>query len=130
MPPEQSYEVGYKKPPQRTRFQKGQSGNPRGRPAGSKNLATILTDALDEKVTVTEDGRRRRIPKREAMITQLVNRAAQADLKALQILLGLIRDAEARGKGARPEESSFTEADEQIIEHFKERLSGATGVPQ
>src|SRR5215472_13361203 len=76
MPPEASrdYEVGYGKPPRHTRFKKGQSGNPRGRPRDSKNLKTLLNDALDEPVVVTEEGRRRKITKREAIVTQLVNR--------------------------------------------------------
>src|SRR4051794_8925813 len=81
MPPEPAYEVGYGKPPQHSRFRKGQSGNLRGRPKGSKNLATIVGEALDQKVVVNEGGRRRKITKREAVITQLVNRSAQADLK-------------------------------------------------
>jgi len=55
------YKVGYKKPPLHTRFRKGQSGNPRGRPRGSKNFSTLLADALNEPVVVTEDGRRRKI---------------------------------------------------------------------
>jgi Family of unknown function (DUF5681) len=36
------YEVGYGKLPRHTRFVKGQSGNPRGRPPGAKNLKTML----------------------------------------------------------------------------------------
>jgi Family of unknown function (DUF5681) len=127
MPPEQPYEIGYKKPPERTRFQKGQSGNPRGRPAGSKNLATILAKALDEMVTVAENGKRRRIPKREAIITQLVNRSAQADLKAAQIVLGMIHDAERRGEDEASHGTPFAAEDEQIIEHLKVRLGGSTG---
>jgi hypothetical protein len=42
------YEVGYGKPPRDTRFPKGQSGNPRGRPSGAKNLKTLLSEALNE----------------------------------------------------------------------------------
>jgi hypothetical protein len=127
---EGEYEVGYGKPPRHTRFRKGQSGNPRGRPAGSKNLATILAKALDETVVVTENGRRRRIPKREAIVTQLVNRSAQADLKAVQILLGMIHDIERRGEDATPNKSSFTEEDQQIIAQLKARLGGERGVLQ
>ena len=73
------YEVGYAKPPRHTRFQKGRSGNPRGRPGGAKNLASLLNEALNEPVIVGENGRRRKIPKRQAIIKQLVNQSAQAD---------------------------------------------------
>ena len=66
--------VGYSKPPRHSRFVKGQSGNPRGRPPGAKNLKTLLNKALNERVTVTEHGGRRKITKREAIVTQLVNR--------------------------------------------------------
>jgi hypothetical protein len=70
------YEVGYGKPPRDTRFPKGQSGNPRGRPSGAKNLKTLLSEALNEPVIVTENGGRRKVTKRQAIITQLVNRSA------------------------------------------------------
>ena len=83
MPPDnkRDYEVGYGKPPRHTRFTKGQSGNPRGRPPGAKNLKTLLSEALNEPVIVTENGARRRVTKREAIITQLVNRSATADCR-------------------------------------------------
>jgi hypothetical protein len=44
------YQVGYGKPPKDTRFKKGQSGNPRGRAPGAKNLKTLLIDTLNEPV--------------------------------------------------------------------------------
>ena len=54
---EREYAANYRKPPLHTRFKKGQSGNPRGRPA--QNLPALLAAALNEKVTVTENGKRR-----------------------------------------------------------------------
>jgi hypothetical protein len=73
------YAVGRGKPPVHTRFKKGQSGNPRGpRP---KNLPAPLIEALNEPVTATIDGERREITKHEAVVTQLVNKSAAADLR-------------------------------------------------
>jgi len=96
---EGDHEVGYGKPPRHSRFVKGQSGNPRGRPPGAKNLKTLLSKALNELVIVTENGGQRKISKREAIVTQLVNRSAQADLKAIQILLAMLRDIEGHAVG-------------------------------
>ena len=68
---QRAHEVGYGKPPRHTRFQKGRSGNPRGRPRGSKNLSTLLNEVLNERVLVAENRGRRKITKQQAMITQL-----------------------------------------------------------
>lgn len=83
------YDVGYGKPPAHTRFQKGQSGNPQGRPKGKLNLVTVLNRALNEKVTVVEQGKRRSITKLEAAFKQLVNKAVQGDPRAIQQVLSL-----------------------------------------
>ena len=124
MPPEPAgeYEVGYGKPPRHTRFAKGQSGNPRGRPSGAKNLSTLLSDALNETVVVTEKGGRRKVSKRQAIITQLVNRSATADFRAIKILLDIMREIEVQNESASPETSAFGEADEKVIEGFKTRF--------
>jgi hypothetical protein len=126
MPPddERDYEVGYGKPPPRTRFVKGQSGNPRGRPPGAKNIKTLLTKALNELVVVTDHGGRRKVSKRQAIITQLVNRSAKADFKAIQILLGMLRDIEG-DTDPHSADPTFTEADQQIIARINARLGGA-----
>jgi hypothetical protein len=116
------YEVGYGKPPRHTRFKKGQSGNPQGRPKGSKNLTTLLGEALNEPVIVAENGGRRKITMREAIIKQLVKRSATADLRAIKILLDMVRDIERQIKPAF-ESRTFTEADEKVIEQLRARFS-------
>ena len=119
---DREYEVGYGKPPRHTRFAKGQSGNPRGRPSGAKNLSTLLSDALNETVVVTENGGRRKVSKRQAIITQLVNRSATADFRAIKILLDIMRAIEVQNESASPETSVFGEADEKVIEGLKARF--------
>ena len=127
MPPDEEgdHEVGYRKPPRHTRFTKGQSGNPRGRPPGAKNLKTLLSDALKEFVIVSENGRRRKITKREAIITQLVNRSASADFRAIKILLDMVRDIESQTEPASAETASFSGADAKVIEQLRARFSKA-----
>jgi uncharacterized protein DUF5681 len=115
------YEVGYGKPPRDTRFKRGQSGNPRGRPPGAKNLSTLLNEALNELVVVTENGGRKRISKRQAAFKQLVNDAAKGNWRALKLLVDILQDIERRTE-PQTEESSFSLADEKVIAQLKSRL--------
>ena len=117
------YKVGYKKPPLHTRFKKGQSGNPSGRPKGSKNFSTLLAEALNEPVVVTEDGRRRRISKRELGLKQLANKFAMAEAQATKILLGLMLERERLAAAAVPaERPTFGAADEKVIANLLKGL--------
>ena len=118
------YEIGRGKPPRHAGFQKGRSGNPKGRPKGSKNLATLLNQALDEKVYVTEDGVRRRVTKRELVIKQLVNKSATADLRAIKQLTDIVERVEPRtGASQAPAEPpQVTATDREVIELFVARL--------
>ncbi len=90
------YAVGFGKPPRRTRFCKGQSGNPKGRPRGAKNLATLMEKVLKEPVVISENGKRRRITKREALIKQLVNKAIAGDPRSIKLLLAELREIDDR----------------------------------
>src|ERR1043166_6595255 len=71
--------VGYANPPERTRFKKGQSGNPKGRPKRPTSQSELLKKVLNEKVTTIENGRRKIITKGEAHYKQSVNKAAAGD---------------------------------------------------
>ena len=122
---EKNYQIGYGKPPRHSRFKKGEpSANPRGRPR--KNMTALLVEGLNKKVTVTENGRRRKVTLREAITSQLINQSASADLRATKMLLDLIKDAErqtAAAAAAAPEPAPpFTKADEEVVEQLIERL--------
>ena len=118
------YANNYRKPPLHTRFKKGQSGNPRGRP--KKTLPALLLAALNEPVFVTIDGKRRKITKREVIVTQMVNNAAGADLRATKMLIDMMKDIERKaGVAAPPEPRRFAPADEEVIKHMVARIRGA-----
>jgi len=97
--------VGYRNPPEKSRFKTGQSGNPHGRPKGTLNMATILERTLREPVIIVENGKRRTVTKLEAALKQVVNQAASGKLKAVQLLATLVRSAEERGIQAEPNSS-------------------------
>ena len=122
---DEDHQMGYGKPPHHSRFVKGQSGNLRGRPPCAKNLKTLLNKALNEPVIVTENGGRRKISKREAIVTQLVNGSAKGDFKAIQILLAMLRDIEGQTVPPASETSPFSEADEKVLEQLRARFSKA-----
>ena len=90
------YEVGYGKPPRQTRFKQGQSGNIQGRPRGSKNLDTLMSNALNDTVIINENGKRRKITFQEAIIKRVVTKAVAGDFRATQMVLNQIPMIEAR----------------------------------
>ncbi len=94
------YQVGPGRPPLHTRFKKGESGNPSGR--STKSLPALLAAALNETVVVTIDGRRRTITKREAIVTQMVDKSASADLRATKMLFDMMKDVEHKAGDAAP----------------------------
>jgi hypothetical protein len=121
------YEVGYGKPPPHTRFKPGQSGNRQGRPKRSRNLRTVLEEALNETVTIREGDRKRTLPKREALVRTLVNGALMKDPKAVQALLALMRATgfvSNEPDGAPSQEPS--PEDEALIADFLRRNGGGS----
>lgn len=120
-------QVGYRNPPEATRFKKGQSGNPTGRRKGSLNVATVFAKTLREKVVVNENGQRKTVTKFEAAIKQFVNKAASGDLRALQLLVSLSREAETRERESQPKSLTLHESDQKVIEGILKRFQTVTG---
>ena len=115
------YNVGYKHPPKDTQFKPGQSGNPKGRPKGLKNLATDLKEELEEKITVTEGGNTLELSKQRAMLKTLMAKALKGDARASNTLIQLILGLEQSESG-KPDAQWLPEDDLAIIETFKSRL--------
>lgn len=81
------YEVGYSKPPKSGQFKKGQSGNPKGRPKGSKNIPDLYRDLLEEKVAIKENGEKKIITCQRAIARRVRADALQGKDKAIDRML-------------------------------------------
>ena len=115
-------QTGYPRPPRSAQFQKGQSGNPRGRPKGSGNFKTDLLQVMGKKVFITENGQRRAVSGRRAVAIKLLHDALRGDAKALANLTAhlLKHDFDA---DTRPEAEPVTDNDRVIIADFLRRNS-------
>jgi hypothetical protein len=92
-----SYQVGFGKPPRHTQFQKGRSGNPKGRPKGrKKNLYVLMEEVFEEKILVKSPKGTQSIPKIKAALIQLANKAASGDPRALREMLRLSQQREEK----------------------------------
>jgi Family of unknown function (DUF5681) len=118
--------VGYGRPPKHTQFAKGRSGNPNGRPKGSKNFGLVIEEELNTKIPINENGKRKSITKRQAVAKQLVNKAASGDSKAIPILLNEARAREKAGIGLGRDPSQRVE-DQQVMSGILERIRRGLG---
>src|SRR6266403_5375464 len=94
-PSDAAHEVGYGKPPQASRFRKGRSGNPKGRPRGDENLLAVFKRMVTKRIKMREGDRWRTITMADAIILQNVRAALQRDQIAMS---NIIRLAEESGE--------------------------------
>ena len=81
-----SYKTGYKKPPRRSQFKKGSSGNPSGRPKARNDFVSALVLVLQQKITAEQNGRKCKLSKLQAIVIRLMNRAVKGDIGAIKLL--------------------------------------------
>jgi hypothetical protein len=132
--PEEGYEVGYKKPPKATRFQKGKSANPNGRPRKVDepfDPGAVLQAIENEQITVPEKGKRKRMTKAEAHFRELFDAAIDGDLK-------MARDVVSMAEGYFAAEASadrdyiligVSEAKQRFGKNWRQKVDDYTNVP-
>jgi len=114
----EEFEVGYGKPPKHTQFQKGASGNAKGRAKGTKNLKTDLVEELQEQVLIKEGGKGKSVSKQRAMIKSLMAMAVRGDTRAANLLLNMFIKL-VPDEVDEKETSDLTQTDLAILERFK-----------
>lgn len=114
--------TGYKQPPKTGQFKAGKSGNPKGRPKGTRNLKTDLNVLLRKRIVVREDGETRHVSRQEAMLLSLFSKAVRGDVKASNSLLAMVMKLDPPPlKNLEPETESVSASDSEIIQQFLER---------
>lgn len=108
--------VGYGKPPKRHQFLPGQSGNLRGRPRGSRGLKTDLDAELSEQVTITQEGKQKKISKQQVILKALASKAANGHMGAAALIIPLtiqmfgFEDRRAQRKQLSPQDQAILDA--------------------
>jgi hypothetical protein len=113
---------GYGRPPKTTRFQKGRSGNPKGRPQGARSLKNDLASLMEKRVRIREDGEQRHVSGQELMLLKLFEKAAKGDIKASTQIFGMLMKFDAADP-PQTEPEIVTENDRAIVEDFLRRNS-------
>jgi hypothetical protein len=112
--------VGYKHPPQEHQFRRGQSGNPTGRPKGTRNFKSELREELSELIRFRDGDREIEVSKQRALIKRLVASAIEGNERAAATLLGICVRTFA---DADDDDAAEVSEDREIVEAFTKRRS-------
>jgi len=106
-------DVGYKKPPKHSRFRKGRSGNPRGRPKGTRTFKKDVLEVLNTPVRVTKGGVEKNVPIQKAVLLRFIEKALKGDTRAMERVIALAQNC-TDGNRELPELDLTLLTDEQL----------------
>lgn len=113
--------VGYGRPPKRTRFVRGRSGNPKGRPKGSVSLQQLIRKQLNQRITVTVAGKRQTMTKKEAIAMTIVTSGLKSDPRAVSAILQI----EALAENVEVPDTNVPLRDDEVVAALKRRFERA-----
>lgn len=116
------YTIGYGKPPEHRQFKPGQSGNPKGRPKGSKNTKAYILEEANSMVSLSNGETTTKMPKVQAIIKTATNKALRGDMRAIAWVVARILEAEDTQTGSL----DLSEDDKAILERYLQRHKGGT----
>ncbi len=111
-------DVGYGKPPRANQFKPGESGNPKGRPKGAKSAETILGELLQQKISLNERGRTRRITVLEGILRRIAEDCLKGNIKSAAFLLNRLQ---AMSSG-ETDESGLSEDEQTVLETYLKKF--------
>lgn len=105
-PQDDSHEeqIDYGRPPKKHQFQKGRSGNRRGRPKGSKGIATMVREHASERVQIKVDGKVRTVSVGQAVLLRIFREGVAGKRAAAEQALRLL---ERYGMEDEPTDDGF-----------------------
>jgi hypothetical protein len=110
------YPVGYGKPPLASRFKRGTSGNAKGRPKGSKNLKTLIRDAMTASISIQEGAKTKRVSRIEGVVLRQLQKALMgSDQAAMAVVKMALQLGFLEGSTDNFDAVALTRDDEQIL---------------
>jgi len=117
-PSQESYRVGYGRPPTETRFKPGVSGNPKGRRKKVPTFSEVTEQVLNETIEMRMGDRLLRMPNREALVRSAIRQAFAGKPRLLTVLRAIMRYERENQQGQADADLNLAAEDEAILADF------------